>query len=393
MFNLFAVLILERLHGKKLPVLLADGTSVTERTWRSWLGKGMRLSANEINRMRDESSARLSKKLQAAGGYSAEEADAIVAGAPSRHSAIALPTADLIYWFSPGDYTETLALAVRFDQYCNALLEAARLGDVEASRSELLNALDWLRSFCADEPDQEADDAIASRLREAEDIDALHREARMLAEHMMLHVFSCWDVEFNAFYFQARLKPYPLFTLAMPRLAMDIEIDRNSGQMLRRGRKPGNRVFEKSMSRLFDFLAVLVYGYKYGRMPQQLPRVKEMAAWSGESESVIVSWRDETTRFRVFDLLRLWRQALPPDTAGVRPAAPLPMLVAAHLWSPLRKAKGLTDCTPGYVAWWKRNLQRLQARGTEFGDVPWPACLIDDGEIERLCTRYHFLLD
>lgn len=294
MFNAFAVLILERLHGRKLPVLLEDITGTTERTWRSRLSKEVRLADDEVKRLREKSAAYIVSKMQAADGYSAEEAEAIVACAPSLRSAVPLPTADLIYWFSPGygaDYVESNALAGRFDQYCDALLAAARLDDIEDTRRIVFDALDWLRGFCNDAPDREFGDAMAQRLREAHDIGSLHKEARQLAYRMLMHVLSCWDVELNALYFQGVHQPYPLFTLVMPRLAPDIEIEKTTGQLLRRGRKPRHKVYEKSIFRFFNFLAVMFYWSKYRRFPDRLPRVSEIVAWCGKTESEIVKRR------------------------------------------------------------------------------------------------------
>lgn len=401
MFNSFAVLILERLHGRKLPVLLADITGTTERTWRSRLGKEVLLADDEVKRLRGKSAAYVVSKMQTVDGLSADEAGAVVAGAPSLRSAVPLPTADLIYWFSPAygtDYVESNALAVRFDQYCDALLAAARLDDIEETRRVVLDTLDWLRGFCNDAPDQEADDAMAQRLRDAHDIGSLHKEARQLAYHMLMHVLSCWDVEFNALYFQGVHQPYPLFTLVMPRLAPDIEIDKATGQLLRRGRKPRHKVYEKSIFRFFNFLAVMFYWSKYRRFPDRLPRVSEMVAWCDERESEIVSWRDETTRFSARNLFKLWRTVIKPDRNGLRAGTPLPMLVAALLWSPLLKLnKGrpnsLTVCSPDYLAWWRRNLQRLTAKGFQFGDAPWPACLVGNGALQSLDRRHHLPTD
>jgi hypothetical protein len=148
------------------------------------------------------------------------------------------------------------------------------------------------------------------------------------------------------------------------------------------------------MSRFLDFLAVMVDWRKHHRAPQRLPLVKEMAAWCCEQESRMVSWRDETTRFTASHLFGLWRHAIEPDTNGLRPGAPLPLLVAAHLWGPLLAqredgTRTLTDCAESYVVWWKRNLQRLTASGVEFGDFRWPECLIGNGEFEQLSARYH----
>ena len=163
----------------------------------------------------------------------------------------------------------------------------------------------------------------------------------------------------------------------MPRFAPDIEIEPETGRLLRDGRQPRKRVFETATSRLFDFLAVLVAWRRYRRLPDSVPRVKDFAAWSRQNETRVVSWRDETTRFTVRQLEHLWTKALVPDSQGNYPAIPSPMFVCAHLWSPLLvrddgRASHFIDCTANYRLWWERNRDRLVAKGLQFGKQAWP---------------------
>ncbi|HWJ93347.1 MAG TPA: hypothetical protein VNT33_01390, partial [Telluria sp.] len=163
----------------------------------------------------------------------------------------------------------------------------------------------------------------------------------------------------------------------------DIEIERETGRLLRGGRQPRKRVFETATSRLFDFLAVLLSWRYYRRLPDNVPRVKDFAAWSRQNESRVVSWRDETTRFTARQLEDLWTKALVPDNQGIYPAIPSPMFVCAHLFSPLLvrdegRATHFIDCASNYQLWWKRNRDRLVGKGLQFGEQAWPDYLTGD---------------
>jgi hypothetical protein len=202
-------------------------------------------------------------------------------------------------------------------------------------------------------------------------------------------------VEFCSRYFSAAFEPYPLFGLMMPRFVPGIEIENGTGRFLRNGQPPRQKVFEKSVARLFDFLAVLIHWRKHRRFPEQIPLVKDMAAWCTEDEARIVSWRDETTRFTANNFFNAWKAATGPDKHGIYIGAPLPMLVAAHLWSPLLvrddgKTRQLFMCTDGYELWWTRNLERLTTKGLKFGRTPWPKCLTNVAEGNRSLAHFHF---
>lgn len=208
-----------------------------------------------------------------------------------------------------------------------------------------------------------------------------------MGEKMMFHVLSCWDLSFCSVYFDGKLEAFPLFELVMPRLAPDIEIEPGTRRFLRGGVPPKVGIFEKSISRLFDFLAVLIYWKKFRQPPTKLPSVKDMAAWFHESERRIVNWRDETTRFTYRNLSDICYAAT-VDKEGNAPGLPSPMLVAALLWSPLLvrengKPKSWYICFDDYEAWWKLNLARLTDKGLKFGETPLPSCLTYQSEGSR----------
>jgi hypothetical protein len=225
-------------------------------------------------------------------------------------------------------------------------------------------------------------EAFIQQFERAKELPELLDKAKLLGEQLIFHVMSCWDIEFCANYFSNKVEPFPLFALMMPRLSPDIEVEKGTGRFLRGGRPPKRGVFEKSMSRFLDFLAVLIHWHKFRLPPQVLPSMKDMAAWYNEDERRIISWRDETTNFTASQLFDLWHVATSPDKNGIYPSCPTPMFVAAHLWSLLLARENgkpihWIDCFDTYELCWKRNLSRLTAKGLRFGSIPWPKCLID----------------
>jgi hypothetical protein len=383
MFNHFVIPLLERIHGTKLAVLLGKYSGTTERTWRTRMKKGWEPTEDELQRFRERADKKLAKDLVELGEWTLEEALDIVKGRPSAKFRTPLLTADLIYYFSPlhGQYCqEAIALATHFDQDCARLYDAVRAGDTDQVRQVLNAMLDWLLTFApADQDTLEVQD-MRTQFCASADVDTLLHAAKPLAESLLLHMISCWDVEFCAGYFGETMQAYPLFELVMPCFAPDIDIEAGTGRLLRNGRQPRKKVIDTATSRLLDFLAVIVAWKRRRRLPANIPRVKEFAAWSEQDEAGLVSWRDETTRFTAKQIEDIWIKAIKADKKGYRPAIPFPMFVCAHLWRPLFAREGgrtihLIDCAAGYRIWWERNRERLVARGLRFGTQAWPSCL------------------
>lgn len=385
MFNFFPLRIIENLHGRKLAAIFGEHTGITERTWRKRFKEGWSPKPEEIENFREELTRYIRGRMRSENGWSDEEVERIISREPSLEAGIGLPTAELIYWQNPfhsEDYAESIAIAIKFDIYCHSLFDAHKAGDIEKIKLILLEALTWLRSFCPADEDVKDAVELKQRFEAGVDLETLLADAKFLFEQIFLHLISCWDAEFFASYFPSVFAPYPLFELMMPRLDPQIEIERDTCRFLRNGMPPKLKIFERSIMRLFDFLSVLIYWRKFRRFPDRIPSVKDMAAWFGESEARIVSWRDETTKFTANNLLAIWKVGVGRDEQGNYPGVPLPMLVAAYLWSPLlvcekRKPVRWVICFDGYELWWKRNLERLTAKGLKFGVTPWPKCLTD----------------
>jgi hypothetical protein len=387
MFNECFITIVERLHGAKHAVLLGELSGTTERTWRTRLKQGWDPSNEERAEFSEKIGRALTRHLINNGKWTQEEACAIIAGIPSASAAAWLPTADLVYGFSPHNAAfcqETLVLAIRFDRDCELLRNAAQSGDVDAARDVLFGMLDWLISFCPQDEDIDDIPPIRAQLYASTTLESLLAAAAPLQEALLLHVLSCWDVEFCASYFDNTMKAFPLFQLVMPRFAPGIVIDPETGRLSRNGRPPKGRVLVTATSRLFDFLFFLAAWRREQRLPQSLPRMKDIVAWFDQNETQLVNWRDETTRFTARELAAWWCGVLDPDENGVYPSIPFPLFVCAHLWSPLLlrengRRTGLIDCAAHYRIWWERHHVRLVGKGLRFGAQAWPSYFSGDG--------------
>jgi len=380
MYNRFTIAIAARLWDRAPAAVLSDLTGESDRVWRDRLQTNWEPNEAQRARFDKASTAALVDQLVERGGWLVEEARAIVAGLPSAQAGMPLPTADLIHAFSPvqGAYCrEAVALASRFDQDCDRLDTAVRVANFDAAQSILCAMLDWLLGFVI-EPSDRADGAVLhAQLVQANDMEGLLKFATPLGDALAFHVLSCWDVEFCAGYFGEAMEACPLFPLVMPRFAADIDIEPETGRLLRKGRVARQRLLEPAMTRLIDFVAVLIAWHRTGILPSRIPRPKEFSEWCDEDLARVYSWRDGSTRFTAAQLERLWTHALKPDDAGIYPGLPAPMLVCAHLWSPLLAHEddgvNLIDCSADYEHFWRANHDRLVAGGLRFGEQAWPA--------------------
>lgn len=382
MFNLFAITLLQRLHGKKLAVLFSEESGTTERTWRNRLSNGWNPSQEELESTRKGAEALFRGRLRKA-GWNDVEVTEIVARNPSWKEGVGLFTANLIFFNSPRyaeGYDEALTVAAEFDRICYSINNAFHSENLSQASASLLLASKWLRSYCHDEVETSDIDDLDNKIKTASDLLELKGHGNKLGDEMLFHVLSCWDLNFCSVYFSGKLQAFPLFELVMPRLAANIEVEPGTGRFLRNGEAPKAGVFEKSISRLFDFLAVLIHWKKFHRPPSKVPTVKEMAAWFKETERRIVNWRDETTKFTSRNLSEIVFAAAGEDKEGNATGMPSPMLVAALLWSGLLvrengKPKSWVVCFDAYNNWWRRNLSRLTDKGLKFGEIPLPSCL------------------
>ena len=235
--------------------------------------------------------------------------------------------------------------------------------------------LKWVLSYSDDAADIPEADKLKRLLDAAVDIEGLMASAKPIGEALLVHVISCWDVEFCALYFGETMQAYPLFQLTMPRFAPGIELELETGRLLRNGVPARHRVIEPAMSRFIDFIAVLIAWKRDGKLPDQIPRVKEFASWCNENEARVVSWRDGTTNLTFAQFESFWNHSLSLKTRI--PNAPVPMFISAHLWAPLatrdkNRIRILHDLTTSYASGWRQNRDRLVASGLRFGETAWP---------------------
>lgn len=383
MYNRFTAAIVKRVMEHAPAVVLANLTGESDRIWRDRLQTHWEPSEEQRARLDEASTAMLVEQLIERGGWSVDEARAILAGLPSAQAGTAMPTADLIHACSPryGAYCrEAIGLARRFDQDCYRLDTAVRAANFDTAQLTLCAMLDWLLGFVTELSDRTDPTLLHAQLVQATDMDGLLRAAAPLGNALAFHVLSCWDVEFCAGYFEGTMQAYPLFSLVMPRFAAGLNIEPETGRLLRKGRVARQRVLEPAMARLIDFVAVLIAWQRDGALPQRLPGPKDLSEWCDEDLARVYSWRDGSTRFTPAQLERLWAHALTPDSAGMYPEVPTPMLICAHLWSPLlaheNNSVSLIDCTADYQHYWRANHDRLVSGGLRFGEQAWPAYFV-----------------
>jgi hypothetical protein len=384
-FNLFAIDLLQRTYGRKLATLLGTSTGVTERTWRNRLKTGWNPSPQDLNEHRQASENFLVKGLVREGGWSTAEARNLIIESPSTRAGQWLPVADLIYWncgTGKARYSQSIEIGTQIDFISARLFAAKQINEINSARKEFLAASAFVRNYYTADADISEHNRIDRQIQNAMTWGELEEAATPLYASVLFIVMSCWDIEFCSTYFQGQIEAYPIFELVMPRLDPTIKFESTSGRLLRKGDRPTKRYFQKSISRLLDFVAVLVAWKRDHSPPNRIPSVKDMAVWFEETESRIVSWRDETTRFTHLHWKMIWESAIARDSGGKKPTPPWPMFVAAHLWRPLLLSKKgklgtLIDHTAPYNFWWKVQHERLTTKGLKFGKTPWPACLVN----------------
>lgn len=357
-----------------------------ERAWRDRLSRKWHPTKEDEARVFRAAARSFIRDLSSQ-GLSKIERRELLAAAPPKLTEAPLFTADLIYWFSPfvdkTKYQPAIDLAISFDQHCHAFSKANRDGDVESFRYAGQSALTWLKEFGPfTEKDLNDIKKKEVQLSEAQSLEDLRKPVADVAESMLFHVISCWDVLFCHYYFSGQASAYPLFELVMPRLSPTIEIEETTGKISREGRPPKRGIFETAPQRLLDFVALLIFRRKNRCFPAAAVSVRQMSAFFGESDRRLVKWRNQESHLSGKQFDRLWRDGLAYLSEDDSIATPWPLLIVAYLWTPLlvreeRAPVSITNCMDGYRDWWQRNLVRMQAEGLTFGEQLWPEWLTD----------------
>lgn len=373
------IYLLLELEGRALSSVMSDATGVSDRTWRKRLNSGWQPSDSEIEQHKIQVRAVLTERLCNKGIPDAKIAD-YYSNLPSSLEGVASPWADFIYSLTHvGKYEETISLAKAVDRFSASIYVAFQSRQQDKAQEACIQALEWLRSICPNQDSSVELKLMMSRFQVADSLAGIQKARVELEDQILFALLSCWDLEFCSTYLSP-FQAYPLFELVMPRLSETIQVENGTGKLLRNGKAPKDRFFDKSILRLIDFMAVLAHKKQYQIMPSDMPSLADMSRWFDVDAETLKSWRDESTRFTYANFEMIWGKAFPPASDGIRIASPVPMLTVSHLWKNLLARKNgkpisITVCFDAYESWWRLNRERLQAKGLRFGDIPWPTCL------------------
>lgn len=382
MLNLITLKVVESMQGRKFAAILEEATGTSERTWRTRLKKQDQTQGRkEIEEAAEKHRLALREQLVSQHGLSESEAEQALERNPSFAAGMGLPTADIIYWNSPWlgeSYPESIEAAAYFDRFCFTIHDAHKSDDAVEIKKILLGTLEWLQGFFPEDDNAEVT-AMISRIELASGLDELLDCSKQIADWIFFHFLTCWDLEFCSEYF-SMMEAAPLFWGVLPKFSQDVEIEPDTGHLLRAGERVKRGWLHRPTSWLISFVAVVAYWARVGKAPPTLPTIKEMAAWFSEDEGRIVSWRDETTNLTKKQFMHFWRSGVQSGLDGTPVMSPMPLFVVAHLGKFFLlhengKLKEMFFCGDDYLVWWRRNLQRLKTKGLVFGTTPWPEYL------------------
>jgi len=384
-FNSSYFSLFEKVNGSSLIPAIAETLGVSEKTIRNW-SKQNELDPKKQVEMRIKLKDGFITKLVQKSGYSDEEAKLFFENIPSIKSGIIcneMIASDMVY-FSVNGYLEgfknSLAIANQIDDFSNRFNAINTSENVESIKSLYIEIYEWIKSFLADD-NSEILHKLNDRLKDIKSWQDCINFYHSTSEFMIYYLFTSLDLEFCSAYF-AKLQAYPLFTLVMPGMAPDIEIEENSGNIVRDAKPAKSRIFHRSTLRLLNFIYILVYWYNERKAPNKLPKVIDIAKLFDLESSTIISWRDETTKFSLRDLEQVWKLKKRPADNGNRVDPPILMLYASHFFGQLLqknengKPKSVIVCESDYKEFWELNKKRLMAKGLTFGSDPWPECLL-----------------
>lgn len=385
MFNFPYISLFEKVNGGSLIPAIAETLGISERTIRNWQHVS-RPDLIQQNKLENELKNGLIQKLIKKYGFSREEAEEFHENIPSTKSGgiySGMIASDMVY-FSVNGYVEgfknSLEIANKIDNFSNQYNLISESKDIDAIKKLYIEIYDWIEPFFEDD-NCETLQQLNHRLKDINTWQDCLNFYSSSSEFMIYYLFTSLDLEFCSAYF-AKLQAYPLFSLVMPGIAPDIEIEERSGKFIRGEKQAKLRIFHRSTLRLLNFIYILVYWYNERKAPNKLPKVIEIAKLFGLESSTVISWRDESTKFSLRDLEQIWklkkRQSDKDDLVG----PPILMLYASHFFSQLMqidengKLKSIIVCESNYKEFWELNKKRLMAKGLTFGTDPWPACLL-----------------
>lgn len=385
MFNFYYNQLFEKVHGSSFIPAIADNLGVSEKTIRNWL-KESDLDPIKQGELENIFKEGFIQKLIKKSEFTREEAEEFHENIPSIKAGginSQMFASNLIYFAINGnveDYKNTLEIANKIDDFSIQYNLITESKDIEAIKKLYIEIYDWIEPFFEDD-NCETLQQLNHRLKDINTWQDCINFYSSSSEFMIYYLFTSLDLEFCSDYF-AKLQAYPLFSLVMPGIAPDIEIEECSGKFLRGEKQAKLRIFHRSTLRLLNFIYILVYWYNERKAPNKLPKVTEIAKLFGLESSTVISWRDESTKFSLRELELIWQLKKRPSDKDNLVGPPILMLYASHFFGQLMqidengKLKSIIVCESNYKEFWEINKKRLMAKGLTFGKDPWPACLL-----------------
>lgn len=372
MFSHLSVRVLERMWGRKLPVIVAAASDggVTERTVRNWMASSTVPDAARLAALRLRSRAWFERYL-AEKGWSTTECKLLSQGLNECPGLIS----GLVFSLQGpcALYPESLQLARQID-LLELRLEAHRVaGDVDAFVEELL-ATEWFGDEHFMNPDN-GDGAEVARiqLRAATSWQDVILPVTVLIVNTHLQLLATLDLEFCGRYLVG-FAATPVFTGLLPRLALNFDSSADVPLAVRRD------TFHYPIRRLLDVMACMRATYRHRKWPQRVPTVEDVAAWTGTAPSTLTKWRMGRV-FTMSQFLRVWEELFAFVAAPEQPAAPTPLMYAALVFTELlvkgsREGRDLRFTTidpSAYTRWWEIQNRKLHAEAPtlRFGTRAW----------------------
>jgi hypothetical protein len=366
-------------NGKRVVAHLASVTGISQKTLNKPLSE---IRGRTLGRGAEHSAKYVHRKLKEA-GYSAEEAEAWMAGHPGATMPGAVCSGVVYEAEVEGIYTYpyTMEFALHIDKVSSRLLDAKVRDDLARFKSVLLDdPLIDARYYqqSSDGSDWVDMPSLLQRLEAASEWSVLAEIFPTIVANVVFSVLACWDVEFCSHYF-SKNEPRSVFQFVLPRVEPVIGSIVVGDMPKRRG------MLWYPVRRLIDVMACIGEFVRNDEWPDVVPKPMDItreAELSGLewSNQTLTNWRDGTTAFNSDDFAGLW-EALCTNRDGVTQYYPWPLFVATLIFQDLfvqidaRSSKrSILLLEDDYLPWWHLHLEKLKAKGCAFGTSPWPEC-------------------
>ncbi len=382
MFELLFIRVIEwTVMGRSAQAFLAEATSISRKTWDAGGPKRPAVKARAAREVKEFGIQYLRDK-----GMCEADIEAWLSRFPETTDEEPYYLSTLIRMFPMGQESpaKTLALATRMDELAHALGKANRNGDFDACKHALLDSPLLERTYFADAERELGIEGAPLALRQAHmatDWDELNSSIKAVTINLLFSLMASWDLEFCQSYFPT-MKPFPLFESVM--LSTTHDLQENT--------KFGRDTLHRPIRNLLDLMATLgdFIRHHETKLPRKI-KVETMATWleMGDpqiSAQKLWNWRRGRDAFLLEDLDVVWRRFAGVYDDEIRnraiPAPPIPLFAAAQIWEHLQlqidrkqRTGRLFIIQPWYLWWWEHHRACLAAKGTTWGNRPWPACI------------------